>query len=111
MATFLFDYHVMHDDARIHDVGDDFLVPETRRTFHDCPPRLEHPKSPLHILPRGLLLCRKQDSPLTNWAADRLQKNRPPWVYAIGQVVPHMMCAAVGSELNGRTATPALIGE
>ena len=29
MSTFLFDYHVMHDDARIHDVGDDLYQKRT----------------------------------------------------------------------------------
>jgi hypothetical protein len=55
LTTFIFHYHVMHDNASIHDVSHNHSVPKLGRIGNNPKSSLEHPKALLYVFSCGLL--------------------------------------------------------
>ena len=111
IRSFIIYYHVMQYDSGVDDISEITLVEESRRTFDQCKTRLEHTESPLHILSRRLLSLGKITPFLLSWKTNCLHENGPFWVYAIRQVLPHLMLVAVHGEVNQGAYSLALVVE
>ena len=110
LYTFIFDYHVVHDNTCVHYISNAVDMPQTCWTPYYRQSILEHTKCPLHNLARGLLPFRKVELSFISCASDRLYKDGPLRVYPIRQIVANIVLVVVGDETDGRTNTQATTG-
>ena len=95
VVLFIFDDHVVHNDARKHDVVDGVKVPLPDKTFNDRPLSLQDAKRPLDIFPCSFLHLCEVLLLLPLWQVNGVNKTTPLWVNAISEQIETRVIVAV----------------
>jgi len=110
-SPFIFDYHVVQNDASHHDAMYIISTLAICRTTHHCPPSLENAKCPLNVLSSSFLAFSEVLRLWVHWVPDGLDKRRPFGVYAIGKEIPHVVRVPIDNVANRHLLTPKVCRE